>query len=48
MFQHGHSDPVVICPYDSNHKIARSRIQKHIVKCEKVYNILTLTNNKIF
>ncbi|XP_076166949.1 uncharacterized protein LOC143146523 [Ptiloglossa arizonensis] len=30
-------DPVVICPYDKNHLIARSRIQKHIVKCEKQY-----------
>ncbi|XP_014216831.1 uncharacterized protein LOC106645474 [Copidosoma floridanum] len=28
-------DPVVICPYDSNHLIAKSRIAKHIVKCER-------------
>ena len=28
-------DPVVICPYDKNHKIAKSRIQRHLVKCEK-------------
>ncbi|XP_051172773.1 gametocyte-specific factor 1 [Leptopilina boulardi] len=26
---------VVQCPYDSNHKIAQSRIQIHLVKCEK-------------
>ncbi|XP_012263407.2 uncharacterized protein LOC105690298 isoform X1 [Athalia rosae] len=30
-----YSDPVVICPYDESHQIARSRIQSHIVKCEK-------------
>ncbi|OXU26337.1 hypothetical protein TSAR_003127 [Trichomalopsis sarcophagae] len=30
-------DPVIICPYDSNHRIARSRIQRHLVKCEKNY-----------
>lgn len=35
-YVHDHSDSVVICPYDSNHKIARSRIQGHLVKCEKV------------
>ncbi|KAK9294021.1 hypothetical protein QLX08_011218 [Tetragonisca angustula] len=30
-------DPIVVCPYNKNHFIARSRIQKHIVKCEKQY-----------
>lgn len=29
-------DPIIICPYDKNHFIAKSRLQKHIVKCEKV------------
>ncbi|XP_058788731.1 gametocyte-specific factor 1-like isoform X2 [Phymastichus coffea] len=28
-------DPVIICPYDANHRIAKSRIQRHLVKCEK-------------
>ncbi|XP_076757942.1 uncharacterized protein LOC143427578 [Xylocopa sonorina] len=31
-------DPVVKCPYYDNHFIAKSRLQKHIVKCEKRYN----------
>lgn len=31
-------DPVVICPYNKSHRIARSRIQGHLVKCEKVNN----------
>ncbi|XP_003691851.1 gametocyte-specific factor 1-like [Apis florea] len=30
-------DPIIICPYDKNHFIAKSRLQKHIVKCEKRY-----------
>lgn len=30
-------DPVVICPYDQKHLIFKSRLQKHIVKCEKKY-----------
>ncbi|XP_076648892.1 uncharacterized protein LOC143356799 [Halictus rubicundus] len=30
-------DPVVTCPYNNLHLIARSRLQKHIVKCEKNY-----------
>ncbi|KOX79030.1 Gametocyte-specific factor 1 [Melipona quadrifasciata] len=30
-------DTVVVCPYNKNHFISRSRIQKHIVKCEKQY-----------
>ncbi|XP_043495221.1 gametocyte-specific factor 1-like [Polistes fuscatus] len=30
-------DVIVTCPYNENHKIAKSRIQKHIVKCEKNY-----------
>ncbi|XP_076242741.1 uncharacterized protein LOC143184418 [Calliopsis andreniformis] len=30
-------DPVVICPYDKNHLISKSRLQKHIVKCENNY-----------
>ncbi|KAJ8676227.1 hypothetical protein QAD02_012013 [Eretmocerus hayati] len=28
-------DPVIICPYDKNHKIAQSRIQRHLTKCER-------------
>ncbi|XP_043464705.1 gametocyte-specific factor 1-like [Leptopilina heterotoma] len=28
-------DTVVQCPYDSNHKVTRSRLQMHLVKCEK-------------
>ncbi|CAL7941546.1 unnamed protein product [Xylocopa violacea] len=31
-------DPVVKCPYYDKHLIAKSRLQKHIVKCEKRYN----------
>ncbi|XP_015606842.1 gametocyte-specific factor 1 homolog [Cephus cinctus] len=31
------TDSVVTCPYDKNHRIARSRIQKHIVKCQQNY-----------
>lgn len=30
-------DNTVKCPYNLNHTIARSRIQRHIVKCEKQY-----------
>ena len=30
-------DSVVICPYNENHLIFKSRLQKHIVKCEKNY-----------
>ena len=30
-------DPVVICPYNEKHLIFKSRLQKHIVKCEKKY-----------
>ncbi|KZC14830.1 PREDICTED: gametocyte-specific factor 1 [Dufourea novaeangliae] len=30
-------DPVVICPYNKSHLIAKSRLQIHIVKCEKQY-----------
>lgn len=32
-------DPVVICPYDEKHLIFKSRLQKHIVKCEKVIDV---------
>ncbi|XP_046492411.1 uncharacterized protein [Neodiprion pinetum] len=32
-----YSDPVVTCPYDKYHRIALSKIQMHIVKCEKNY-----------
>ncbi|XP_003699311.1 uncharacterized protein LOC100880662 [Megachile rotundata] len=31
------TDPVVICPYNNKHVIVRSRLQNHIVKCEKNY-----------
>lgn len=31
------TDPYVICPYNSSHLIAQSRLPKHIVKCEKNY-----------
>ncbi|XP_066601553.1 gametocyte-specific factor 1-like [Prorops nasuta] len=27
----------VTCPYDPNHKIAKSRIQRHLIRCEKNY-----------
>ncbi|XP_033215714.1 gametocyte-specific factor 1 isoform X2 [Belonocnema kinseyi] len=30
-------DTVVQCPYDKSHKIARCRLQRHLVKCEKQY-----------
>ncbi|XP_033342512.2 uncharacterized protein LOC117229808 [Megalopta genalis] len=30
-------DPVVVCPYNKSHLIVKSRLQKHIVKCEKNY-----------
>ncbi|XP_013174287.1 PREDICTED: gametocyte-specific factor 1-like [Papilio xuthus] len=29
------NDPFVSCPYDISHRVPRSRIQAHIVKCEK-------------
>ncbi|KAG7198730.1 hypothetical protein KM043_001721 [Ampulex compressa] len=32
-------DTVLRCPYNINHKIARSRIQRHLVKCEKNYPV---------
>ncbi|XP_013184277.1 protein D7-like [Amyelois transitella] len=28
-------DPFVSCPYDSAHRVPRSRIQGHIVKCQQ-------------
>ncbi|OAD54812.1 Gametocyte-specific factor 1 [Eufriesea mexicana] len=31
------SDSVGICPYNKNHIITKSRLQKHIVKCEKQF-----------
>ncbi|KAI4504684.1 hypothetical protein M0802_000234 [Mischocyttarus mexicanus] len=31
------TNELVTCPYNENHKIIKSRIQKHIVKCEKNY-----------
>ncbi|KAK2580970.1 hypothetical protein KPH14_006033 [Odynerus spinipes] len=34
---YGLIDSAVTCPYNESHRIARSRIQKHIVKCEKNY-----------
>lgn len=37
MYKSLFTDNVVICPYNESHRIARSRIQKHIVKCEKNY-----------
>lgn len=30
-------DSVVRCPYNESHLIASSRIQKHILKCEKKF-----------
>lgn len=37
-------DPIIICPYDKNHFIAKSRLQKHIVKCEKVSKLIIKKN----
>lgn len=36
MYEPLYIDTTITCPYNENHRIARSRIQKHIVKCEKV------------
>lgn len=33
------NDPPVRCPYNEKHIICKSRIQKHIVKCEKNYPV---------
>lgn len=30
-------DPFVSCPYEPQHRVPRSRIQAHIVKCQKRY-----------
>lgn len=30
-------DPFVSCPYEPLHRVPRSRIQAHIVKCQKKY-----------
>ncbi|CAK9799075.1 Gametocyte-specific factor 1 [Anthophora quadrimaculata] len=30
-------DPIMRCPYNKSHSIVKSRLQKHIVKCEKNY-----------
>ncbi|XP_048265829.1 uncharacterized protein LOC126918058 [Bombus affinis] len=30
-------DPIVVCPYDKSHSVAKSRLPKHIIKCEKQY-----------
>ncbi|XP_046824701.1 gametocyte-specific factor 1-like [Vespa crabro] len=37
MYEPLYIDTTVTCPYNENHRIARSRIQRHIVKCEKNY-----------
>lgn len=41
-------DRPVICPYDSSHRIALSRIQKHLVKCAKVFIFLSFILYNIF
>ncbi|CAH2101302.1 unnamed protein product [Euphydryas editha] len=33
-------DPFVSCPYDPSHRVPRSRIQAHIVKCQKKHPTL--------
>ncbi|XP_026754799.2 gametocyte-specific factor 1-like [Galleria mellonella] len=30
-------DPFVTCPYNACHRVSRSRIQAHLVKCQKNY-----------
>ncbi|KAL0808374.1 hypothetical protein ABMA28_012860 [Loxostege sticticalis] len=30
-------DPFVSCPYEASHRVPRSRLQAHIVKCQKKY-----------
>lgn len=40
-------DPIIICPYDKNHFIAKSRLQKHIVKCEKVSKLIIKKNMNV-
>ncbi|KAJ2941753.1 hypothetical protein O0L34_g15859 [Tuta absoluta] len=35
-------DPWVHCPYNSVHKVPKSRIQAHIVKCQKNYPPLAI------
>lgn len=45
-------DPIVVCPYDKSHSVAKSRLPKHIIKCEKVsvyykhIDLLMIPNNK--
>lgn len=33
-FRTAMDDPFICCPYDSTHRVPRSRLQKHIVNCE--------------
>jgi hypothetical protein len=35
-------DPFVSCPYDPKHRVPRSRIQRHIVKCQEKYPKLAI------
>ncbi|XP_048003490.1 gametocyte-specific factor 1-like [Leguminivora glycinivorella] len=35
-------DPFISCPYEPNHRVPRSRIQGHIVKCQKNYPELAI------
>ncbi|XP_059045013.1 gametocyte-specific factor 1-like [Achroia grisella] len=30
-------DPFVSCPYDACHRVPRSRIQAHLIKCQERY-----------
>lgn len=39
---------VVVCPYDKNHIIHVSRIQRHLAKCSKVINILSIQSTFMY
>ncbi|XP_047541794.1 gametocyte-specific factor 1-like [Vanessa atalanta] len=34
-------DPFITCPYDHSHRVPRSRIQAHIVRCQEKHPPLT-------
>lgn len=42
-------EELLVCPYDPVHRVARKRMQTHLVKCRKVIiviiNILLLIND---
>lgn len=33
-------DPFVSCPYEATHRVPRSRLQAHIIKCQTKYPLL--------